>query len=124
MTGLLLWSASLLTGGAILGLLLVTLSQVAPSTFRLAWPGAVHGLVGLAGFGLLLAGLRGPPRGVQQGAGSFGLVAAVFVGLALLGGAFLAGARLRRQPPAVLVIGVHATLGVAGLVMLAAYLSV
>ena len=121
---MLAWSAWLLTGGVLLGLLLIALSQLSPAAARKGWPGLAHGSFGVAGFVLLLAGLRGPPRGVQQGAGSFGLVAAVFVGLALVGGGLLYAARLRRRPPAVLVIGVHATLGVAGLVMLAAYLSV
>ena len=121
---MLAWSAWLLTAGVLLGLILVALLQVAPIVARRPWPGLLHGLLGVAGFGLLLAGLGGPARGVQQGAGSFGVIAAVFVGAALLGGLLLYAARLRRRPPAVLVIGLHATAGVAGLVMLAAYLSV
>ncbi len=113
----------LLAAGVLLGLLVVAAAQVAPAAARSIWPGLTHGAAGLAGFGLLLAGLGGPPRGVQQGAGSFGLVAAILVGLAVAGGGVLVASRLRRRPPAVLVVGMHATLGVAGLVMLAAYLS-
>ncbi len=42
---------------------------------------------------------------------------AVLLGLAVF------AARLRRRPPSTLALGVHATLAVGGLVMLAAYLS-
>ncbi len=115
-------AAWLLAAGALGGLVLVGLYQL-PSARRLAWPGMIHGLAGLAGFVLLVLGLRGPARGVQQGVGSFGIVAAVLVGLALLVGATVAWSRWRRTAPSLLGIGVHATLGVAGLVMLAAYLS-
>ena len=118
------WSAWLLTGGVLLGLVLIILSQVAQPGRSPWWPGALHGLLGAVALVLLVAGLRGPPRGVLQGAGSFGLIAAWLVGAALCLGALLGAARLRRRPPSMLVIGVHATLGVAGLVMLAAYLSV
>ncbi len=116
-------AAWVLTAGSLGGLLLIALSQI-PATRRLAWPGVAHGLLGLAGFTLLLLGLRGPARGIAQGAGSFGTAAAVLVGLALLGGGAVAWSRFRQARPALVAIGVHATLGVAGLVMLAAYLSV
>jgi hypothetical protein len=80
--------------------------------------------LGAAGFGLLLFGLGGPRHGAEQGAGSFGSIAAWLIAAALGLGALLAFARLRRRPPSMLVVGVHATLGVAGLVLLATYLSV
>ena len=116
-------SAWLLTGGVLLGLALVALSQIVPRGRRALWPALLHGGLGVAAFGLLLLGLRGPVRGVQEGAGSFGTVAAWLLAAALCGGGLLGLARLRRRPPAALVIGVHATLGVAALVMLAAYVS-
>ena len=117
------WSAWLLTAGVLLGLVLVAISQTVPPARQSWWPGAVHGALGAAAFVLLLLGLRGPPRGVQQGSGSFGLVAAGFLAVALGLGSLLVLSRIRRRPPAMLVLGVHATLGVAALVLLAAYLS-
>lgn len=86
-------------------------------------PGVLHGLLGLVGFAALLLGLRGPPHGVRMGAGSFGLIAATFVGAALLAGAVILVGRLRRRPPSVVVVAVHATLAIAGFVILAAYVS-
>ncbi len=122
---MLTWAAGLLSAGTLLGLVLVVLSQSYPAAVRIPWPGAVHGLMGLAGFVALVLGLvYGPPRGVQQGAGSFGVVAAGFVAAGLALGGLIVIARLRREPPAFMLLGIHATLGVAGLVMLAAYLSV
>ena len=117
------WSAWVLSAAALGGLGLVALAQSASPASRLRWPGWIHGGLGAAGFGLLVAGLRGPARGVAQGAGSFGLVAAAFVGAALLLGLVVLAARLRRKAPSMLAVGVHATLAVGGVVMLAAYLS-
>ena len=119
---MLTWSAIVLTGAVLGGLVLVALSQAASPSWR-RWPGWLHGAAGLAGLALLLAGLGGPARGVQQGAGSFGLIAAGFVGAAAILGALVFAARLRQRSPSTLAIGVHATLAVGGLVMLAAYLS-
>ncbi len=120
---MLAWSAWVLTAAELGGLGLVALSQGAARSLRLRWPGWLHGAAGLLGFGLLVAGLGGPVRGAAQGAGSFGLVAAGSVGAALLLGLTVFAARMRRKAPSTLVIGVHATLAVGGLVMLAAYLS-
>jgi len=87
-----------------------------------AWPlGALHGLIAIGGFGGLLLGLRGPPRGLDQGTGSFGIIAAVMIALAALAGAALLAARLRGRKLSGALIGVHATLAVSGIVMLAAY---
>ncbi len=121
---MLTWAAWLLTGGVLFGLVLVALSQTVRPSMQPWWPGALHGMLGAASFGLLLLGLGGPRRGVEQGAGSFGSLAAWFVAAALGLGLLLALARLRRRPPSMMVVGVHATLGVAGLVLLATYLSV
>ncbi len=120
---MLAWSAIVLSVVVLGGLALVALSQVASPLRRLRWPGWLHGSLGLAGLVLLLAGLGGPVRGAQQGAGSFGVIAAGFVGAAAVLGALVFAARLRHRAPSTLVVGVHATLAVGGLVMLAAYLS-
>jgi hypothetical protein len=86
--------------------------------------GALHGLLGIAGFLALLLALRGPARGLETGTASFGLIAAALVGLALLaGGGILATRLLRRRLPGAL-LGIHATLAVGGVVILAAYVLV
>jgi hypothetical protein len=86
------------------------------------WPlAALHALLALTGFGLLLIALQGPPRGLEQGTGSFGTIAAAsFVAAALFGGGLLA-ARLRGRRPGTTLIGIHAMLAVTGFVILTAY---
>ncbi len=119
------WAAYLLTAAVLAGLGLSVLANTRPSRARVWLPGALHGVVGAAGFALLVAGVAsGPVRGAQQGASSFGTAAAGLVAGGLALGTMLAVGRLRAKPPAMLVVALHATLGVAGLVMLAAYLSV
>jgi hypothetical protein len=46
--------------------------------------GALHGLIGIAGFFALLLALRGPPRGESMGVGGFGRVAAALLAVALI----------------------------------------
>jgi hypothetical protein len=122
--GALLSAAAWLLGLASLaGLALVILSQKVRPKGRAWWPGVLHGVLGLAGLGVLLLALRGPARGIEAGAGSFGLVAAVLVGLAALAGLTVFVTRLRRRTPSTVALGVHATFAIAGVVMLAAYLS-
>ncbi len=77
----------------------------------------------MAGFIVLLLGLRGPPRGVAEGAGSFGVIAAVMLALALLAALAIIAAQMRRRTPGMLVVAIHATLAIAGFVVLAAYVS-
>jgi hypothetical protein len=116
-------SAIVLAATALFGLCLFALYQWTEANGRIWLPGMAHGLLGAVGFVLLLLGLRGPPRGVAMGAGQFGVIAAGLVACGLLLGGLVFLGRLRRRPPAALVIGLHATLAVGGLVMLAAYLS-
>jgi hypothetical protein len=85
---------------------------------------ALHGLIGLAGFFWLLLALRGPPRGLATGTSSFGVVAAVLIALAALAGAAILAAHRLKPRLAGTLIGVHATLAVSGVVILAAYLLV
>ena len=80
--------------------------------------GAAHGVVGAAGLFALVLALRGPPRGVAMGVASFGAIAAGTLALALLAGLAMPLA-LRRVSGA--AIGVHATIAVSGIVILAAY---
>ncbi len=86
------------------------------------WPlGALHGLVAIVGLGCLVLALRGPPRGLAQGAGSFGTIAAALIALAALAGLMQLATRLRKKRPPGLLIGVHATLAIVGFVILLAY---
>jgi hypothetical protein len=78
--------------------------------------GIAHGVAGAAGFVFLLLALRGPARGIDAGAGSFGTVAAVlFAGAALTG---IAQLMLRRKAVA---MAVHAGLAITGYVLLLAW---
>ena len=89
---------------------------------RPPWPlGALHGILALAGLGCLALALRGPPRGLQQGTASFGIIAAVLFVLAALLGARLLAARIFKKPIGGGTIAIHATLAVSGFVILAAY---
>ncbi|HBK04260.1 MAG TPA: hypothetical protein DDZ81_00165 [Acetobacteraceae bacterium] len=78
--------------------------------------GIAHGLVGAAGFAALLVAVRGPPRGVDTGVGSFGIIAsALFAGAIGTGVAVLL---LRRKP---IVMAVHAGIAITGYVLLLAW---
>jgi hypothetical protein len=87
-----------------------------------AWPfGALHGALGFIGLVILLLALRGPSRGIAMGVGSFGRVAAVLLAMALLAGLAILVVRLcyRRTPG--LLVGIHATIAISSVVILAAY---
>lgn len=92
-----------------------------PASDAVPWPlAALHALIGFGGLGLLVAALRGPPRGLSQGTASFGLIAAVLIVLAALTAGGMLARRLKGRPPSAL-LGLHATLAVSGTVILAAY---
>ena len=82
---------------------------------------ALHGLLAIAGLGCLALALRGPPRGLDQGMASFGLIAAALMAsAAVLGAGFLA-TRLHKRRLAGMAVAVHATLAVSGFVILTVY---
>ncbi len=82
---------------------------------------AAHGLGGIVGTLLLVLALGGPPRGIETGMQNFGVIAAVCLAIALLGGGgIFARRRARRRPPGI-VVGAHAILAVTGVVFLIAY---
>jgi hypothetical protein len=83
--------------------------------------GALHGSLGIVGLGVLLLALHGPPHGEAMGVGAFGRIAAVLLAVALLVGLAVLAARLRYRRVPGLVIGIHATIAVSGVVILAAY---
>lgn len=107
---------------ALLGLLLAALHAGRPG--RVPWSlGALHGGLGAAGTALLLLSLGGPARGAATGTAGFGRVAAWALLAALLLGASAVVARLRRRPIPVLLIGLHATVAMMALAVLAAYVA-
>jgi hypothetical protein len=83
--------------------------------------GVLHGLIAIAGLGLLALALRGPPRGVAEGVGSFGTIAAMLLGLAALIGLMQLAARLRQRWLSGALIGAHATLAIGGFIVLLVY---
>lgn len=117
-------SLCLLGAATLLGLGLATLHLASGTAARRAWPvGLGHGALGVAGLAALLAALAGPARGVAMGAGNFGLVAAGLLGTALVLALALLRARLRHRPMPALVLGLHATAAICGVVLLAAWAS-
>jgi hypothetical protein len=100
------------------GIALFALRAAAPP--KLA-PAVLHGLLALAGYALLILALGGPPRGVAAGAASFGLIAAIALALAALPGLLLFAQHLRKRRLAGGLIGLHASLAIAGFVILLTY---
>jgi len=78
--------------------------------------GIAHGVIGAIGLAFLLLSLRGPPRGVEAGVGSFGTVSAVLCAGALLTG--IAMLILRRKTVAMTI---HAGAAITGYVLLLAW---
>lgn len=88
------------------------------------WPvGALHGVLGAAGLGVLILALRGPARGVKYGVSAFGPVAAVLAALALLVGLIVLLLARRFKRATGLAIAAHSTIAVTAFVLLSAYLS-
>lgn len=83
--------------------------------------GALHGVLGIVGLATLVRALGGPPRGEAMGVEAFGRDAAVLLAIAAVAGLAILAARLRYRRVPGLVIGIHATIAVSGVVMLAAY---
>ena len=83
--------------------------------------GLLHGSIGAAALAALILTLGGPPRDVAMGVGSFGRIAAWLLAAALLVGLGIVAVRLRMRRVPTFVIGVHATIAITGIVMLAAY---
>ncbi len=84
---------------------------------------AGHGAIGAAGLAMLLAGLgRGVPRSTMGTAG-FGRTSAALFALALVLGLGIAWASWRGRRPAGALVGAHAAIAIAGLVVLWALLA-
>ena len=56
-----------------------------------------------------------------MGVGSFGAIAAVLLAVALLAGLIILAIRSRARQVSGLIIGIHATIAISGVVVLAAY---
>ena len=107
--------------GSVLAVLHLQTEGRATPPWRLA---ALHGLLAINGLCCLALALRGPPRGLEQGTASFGLIATALIALAALVGGWLFAAHVFKRRIAGIMIGVHATLAVSGFVILAAYVFV
>jgi len=78
-----------------------------------------HGALGAFGLALLVAVLRrGLPPAVD-GTSGFGIIAAAFLGLTLALGLLIAFAQWRGRRPGGLLVATHASLAIAGVVVLA-----
>ena len=118
---MLLLSLLLACAGSVMGMVLATLHGLGQRPPL--WSGLAHGAAGVAGLGVLLAALEGPPRGVALGGASFGAVAAAMLGAAALAGVLMLVLRLRGTRSSVMLVGAHATVALFGVIVLAAYLS-
>lgn len=110
---------SLLCGAALLGAALAI--RYVAGAAALPLPAALpplHGVLGVAGLAALILALR---RGLPEsnlGTAEFGRSAAALLGLALALGLVTIAAAWRRRRPAGALVGAHAGLAIAGLVML------
>jgi hypothetical protein len=85
---------------------------------------AAHAALGAASLAALLFALaRGLPH-TGRGTAGFGPTAAALLALALVMGLLLAHASWRRQRPGELIVGLHAGLAIAGLVVLLALVAI
>jgi hypothetical protein len=114
-----------LSGTVLLGVLLIGLHLRATEPAQLPpWQvGALHGVLGAMGVGVLLLALRGPTRGVETGSSSFGLQSAVLLVAGLIAGVAIPVLARRQARPSSLVLVTHGGLAITGFVLLWAYAS-
>jgi hypothetical protein len=105
--------------GSVLAVLHLRMNGLAAPPWPLA---ALHGLLAISGLCCLVLALRGPPRGLDQGTASFGIIATALITLAALAGAGLLATHILKRRIAGIMLGIHATLAVSGFVILAAYI--
>ncbi|MGH6973210.1 MAG: hypothetical protein ACRED7_07940 [Stellaceae bacterium] len=79
-----------------------------------------HGALGAAGLILLIVVLRHGLPPMDNGTAGFGLIAAGFFGLALVLGLSIAAIGWHGRRPGGLVVATHASVAIAGVVVLAA----
>jgi LPXTG-motif cell wall-anchored protein len=78
----------------------------------------IHGALGITGLALLLIVIRHGIPSTGTGTGNFGTVAAGFFCVALLLGLLIAIGSWRRGRPGGLLVATHASLAIAGVVLL------
>jgi hypothetical protein len=91
--------------------------------WRSTMVGAVHGVLGAMGLGMLAFALKGPARGVVHGVDSFGKYAAIAAALALVGGCVFVLLPVLSRRGTNWLIGGHAILGIAAYVLLLTYVA-
>jgi hypothetical protein len=116
------FSVALLGLTVLLGAALVLVAVAAPGKPPSRVLATSHGFGAFLGYVVLLLALRGPARGIETGTQSFGITAAVFLLLAAALGiaSFMVHRRQRRLPG--FWAGAHASVAIAGYVILAVYL--
>lgn len=88
---------------------------------RLPLAALAHGSLGVAGLAVLLIALQGPVRGLRTGTSSFGVIAAILFGIAILLGLLIRLWYRRRDGTPGLLITAHAGAAVAGFTILLAW---
>jgi len=113
----------LLAGAVVLGSALAALAmrERPGGARRFPLAALAHGSLGVAGFGLLLIALQGPVRGLRTGTASFGIVAAVLFGIAILLGLVIRYWFRRGWGMQGAVISAHAGAAIAGFTILMAW---
>jgi hypothetical protein len=117
-------SFGLLCATAVIGTVLAILYVKGPAARppSLLIPVA-HVALGTASLIVLILALRRGVRQTGMGTADFGVIASVLIALALCFGLLLAHAARRRRRPAAALVGTHASLAIAGLVVLLALLA-
>ncbi len=93
---------------------------------RLRWPGALHALGGVAGFELLVLGLRHAPptrHAIKMGVAAFGIVSGCLIGAALLFGLLILFRHIGRRAIPLQLVAIHGMLAVIGYTLLVTYLT-
>jgi hypothetical protein len=104
--------------GAALVIVAMARRDVKPSV----WLASLHGACALSGYGALLWALRGPARGAATGTQSFGTAAAVLLLVAAALGIASLTLHFRQRRLPGFWAGAHASVAIAGYVLLAVYL--
>ena len=111
----------ILCGVALLGLTLaVSYLRRSPVRPHRAAVAALHGAAGAAGLAVLLAALAGAPPHDAMGTARFGQIGAALLAAALVLGVAIAWTAWRRHRAPGALVGAHAGLAIAGLVVLLA----
>lgn len=118
-TAALLLLAGAVVAGSALAALAMRERTDGPRRFPLA--ALAHGSLGVAGFGLLLIAVQGPARGVRTGTASFGIVATVLFGIAILLGLAIRTWCGRDRPMPGLLVSAHAGVAITGFTILMAW---